>query len=336
MNNIFKLLIAAIVFGVLLYIILTLFVFKSSDHYLEISKTLKSATFKAGEPTCSKVDIKKGDFLTTNNLIGATYLKDLKIFVWFSGNNKNFELIPKENGFSFLAKENFKQLDFCVICYPGILLTEYPDLNNILENNDLFCGISFGSKLVLLNYDLHTFNSQELQGEHILNTNIKTLPVGYTYKIFVLNNEKNQTVSKDSLSYLKQTKDIFSDAIYSFDSKALPNVKFDIPKAGEKLILQAVMQLGVNPYLNLILPAQFKVQAVDVQQNEDYQKIDCKSTTSEKKYKNYEKNKCVVYNYCEGCTLATYCSDVWNAKGQAVEPESAKYAISYLPIESCD
>ncbi len=335
MDSVFKVLIAAIVFGALLAIILTFFVFPKDDPYLEISKTIKLAVTDAGNPYCSKIDLIKNNAITTKVLNQTSLLINESIYVWFSTLNPKLNVFNSDNLSSISSNESFKQIDFCAICFPGIIFKDYSDLSVILKKNNNYCEVVFGKKLLPQTSNLNAFNLEEQQGFKKINFN-DTLPAGYIYAVYILNNEQKQMMSSDKLSFLGETKDTNIEKVFYFNNINKNDANIEIPKAGEKIVLQAIMQDSRNIFAGPIYPIKFLVQSINVIPNDNYQMIGCKTTTQENQGKDYDLQKCLVYNYCDGCFLASHCAKAWEDKGIISEAATTTYSKSYLPFESCN
>ena len=333
MNSVFKLLIAVIVFGALIYIILNLFVFPKNDPYAELAKTVKHAMTDAGKPICSKIDLSKNTNINTKALQKTDFLANDSIYIWFSSLTPKINATTLDESSSLFLNDSFKQLDFCAICFPGIIFKDYSDLLDILNKNNNMCELIFGKELLPLNNVLEQFNKDEQQGFRKISFK-NNLPTGYIYTIYVINNEKNQTVSKNNLSFFNEIDNKSFEKIYYFDN-AVKDINIELPKAGEKIVFQAVMQKNRNIFAGPLLPIEFEINAINVIPNDDYQMFNCKTTKQESLGKDFDLQKCLVYNYCEGCNLASHCVKAWQNKEIDSEAVSKDYSKSYLPFNQC-
>jgi len=201
------------------------------------------------------------------------------------------------------------------------------------ESNGI-CEIVFGKKLLPISTNLISLNSEEQQGIKNMSV-VNNLPANYVHAVYVINNEKNQTISKNNLSYLNNTKDTNVENVIYLDSTNKTN-NLELSKAGDKIILQVILQKNINLFSEPVLPMQFAVQNVNVIPNDDYQMATCKTTKQENQGKDFTLQKCLVYNYCEGCFLASHCAKAWQNEGVDSEAIAVSYSKSYLPFDQCD
>lgn len=339
MSDVFKLVITAAVFIVLLYFVLTLFVLPKTNFYPSLTNSVKSAMLQPGVPVCDKITLPKNTTILTNIILERPELKDLSMFLWFSksGESANPQIsLAVNDAFVLKSDSGLAGLDFCSVCYPGFLFSDVPELATI--EKDFFCQIVFGKQLFQLQLNFPPVQDSVKQGALVLPNTLTNLPESYNYYLFLISKPTKQTITLSDLAGLKMNEDTKLESVFKFSAKELQskqNITLTFPNTGPKIIVQAVVGENRNPYNGIILPAKFSVVSTEVLPNIEYQSQGCTATTSEKQYKNFTKNKCVVYNKCEGCSLPTYCADAWKVKGIDAESKTKNYAISYLPIDEC-
>jgi len=333
MNSVFKLLIALIVAGLLLYIIFQLFVFPKSDPYLDITSTITKAITVPGDPVCSKLSLNKEQSLNTNALLQSPSLSSLKLFVWFNTTTDKYTIFKSKEYSVFNTKDSAKDLDFCSICYPGLLFSSNTNMQDLLNNKNIFCEIVFGTKYSELQYNFNLLNDTENQG--VKNISITSMPEDYYFAFFILNNENKEIINNENLAYLNLSpkKQIEYSRFFSNKDVGLEN-NVELSKSGLKIILQAILPNNLDPFSNIIYPAKFFVKTLEVLPNNEYQSKTCVPTKTEKQYIDMDVQLCVSYNYCDGCIMADQCADAWNKSGIFVEPVSPKYAKSYSGLEN--
>lgn len=317
-----------------MYIVLGLFVFPKSDPYSNVALTINNAIQSPGDPNCSSLNLSKDQSINTTVLLNKEQLSNLKLFVWFETTNPKYTVFKTKDYSSFNPNQNVKELYFCSICYPGIIFNQNSNMSDVLQGHDLFCEVVFGTKFMPLEYNFDVFNKTEDQGfKEIL---VSKLPDGYYLSYFVLNNENRELINKDNLAYLELSPDKQIDFSKFFSSKefGLKN-QIELSKAGDKIILQAILPGNLNPFSGIILPAKFSIDSINVLPNDKYQSKECKPTTIDKQYIDMDKQMCLVYNNCEGCgVIAEYCANAWKNSGIIVEPVSPEYAISYTTLDN--
>lgn len=338
--SVFKLLIGVVVVVVLLYFILTLFVLPKPDILTPIANSTKVALLKAGEPVCGIVNLPKDFSLTSTQLQNNNIMKDLNIFFWLTSFNANSKTSSLPNEVFVLKTDSaMAQENYCVTCYPGSIFYDVPEINT-LQGKDYFCQVSFGKKLLPVSAELPILQDYLQQGDlklqnpfykNSLNSEV------YDYYFFIIPTQPKTNFNLSDLSGLGNNIEIEHMKKFSsteINEKELLNIS--LPNAGPKLIVQGIVGKNKTPFsLEPMLPALFSVNFVEILPNKEYQSENCIATTSEKQYKNFEKNLCVVYNKCNNCSLPTYCAEAWQKKGTDAESKTKDYATSYLPIDEC-
>lgn len=340
--SVFKILIGAVVVVVLLYFIMTLFVLPKSDIFTPIANSTKSALLQPGNPVCGNVNLPKNFSMTNFQLQNNSALKDLNIFFWLNSFNSEPIISANfESGIILKTKSALPQEDYCVTCYPGIIFYDIPIMN--LKNEDYFCQVSFGKKLLSISANLSILPDTLKQGDlKLSNPFYKSSlnPDEYNYYFFVIPTNSKSNFSLTDLVGLKFGNELEYEQVKKFSYSEINEkdvLNIALPNAGNKLIVQAIIGKNKNPFsLEPMLSADFSVSSVEVLPNKEYQSQNCVATTMQKEYKNLEKNMCVVYNKCEGCSLPTYCAEAWKEKGVDAESKQKDFAISYLPIEECN
>jgi len=328
MSNLFKLLIMFVVLGALLYLILTIFVFPKEDVYPEIIKTIQLAQSNPGEPYCSIISLDKDQQISTKIISASNYLNN-NLFLWFANLDPNGNIYVSKEFSVFSLSKKQSNYNFCSICFPKFIFNS----SDLINNKDVYCELIFGKKLSSLNFNFASFENLE-QGSNIFSFN--GLPENYSYNIYLINQEKEETITKDSLIFFNYSNNLGLEKKYSFSSKDVSKENdFLIENAGTKIIVQALIQSDFE-FLDLILPAKFNVLKKEILPNDNYLQKNCVTKNSEKQYLDYDLDKCVVYNYCEGCFLASDCFDIWKKQGVDVISQSNEYAISYLPSGECN
>lgn len=317
--NVFKILVSAVIASAIIYFILTTFVFKELDPNKTIESNINLAKESLGEPICSKISMKKNfelnPIIIKNNALFKPYNMELLYF-----NNSN-SLKPINN--YFVANQNISNLDFCSVCYPSFI---FKNEANLVTNYDLICETIFASKISSININLESYDTV-VQGFSKINFN-GVLPPNYNYEVYIFDNQTNT-------NYTKINQAFFSSKIYSLEKEYLffnndGNIEFSNP--GEKIVLQMVLPKtrSLNDFIG---SGKVLINSVNVMHNSEYQSLNCKTTYSEKKYYDYDKQKCLQYNYCNDCILANHCVNAWNEKGLDSEAHNPNYSISYVDGE---
>jgi Pyruvate/2-oxoacid:ferredoxin oxidoreductase delta subunit len=314
--DVFKILVSAVIAGAIIYFIITTFVFKELDPNKVIESNINLAKESLGEPICSKISMKKNFELNPMIMKNDALFKNHNLDIVYFSNNTYLRQINT----LFIASKNIRNLDFCSVCYPSYVFIKDDTLNS---NYDLICETSFGSKIIPLNLNLLPYENIS-QGFYAPNY-IGDLPQGYVYKAYIFNNESTNRYSKNNQTFFS-SKMYSLEKDYSFYNKD-ENLEFS--KSGEKIVLQLIVPENIS-LNNFIGAGKVLINSVTVNQNSEYQSLNCKATYSEKQYFNYEIKKCVQYNFCEGCILANHCVNAWAKKDLISEAYNPNYSISYI------